>query len=100
MSNTTQTVPFKIEMGNDSSVTAHGYGDVKPITLVGNEEMFCNRRRLLYVLELKYNLLSVSVTDWLSFDTEFYDGKCRNKKGASIIAEGIPSNGFYIARLS
>lgn len=58
-------------MGDDSSVTAHGYRDVKQVTLVKHEELFCNLRRVLYVRDLKYSPQSIKATDRLGFKTEF-----------------------------
>lgn len=95
-----QMAPFKIEMGDDSSVTAHGNGGLKLVTVVWNEEILCSHRRVLYFPELEYNLLSVSVTDRLCFKIEVQDGVCRNKKGASVITERTINNELYILGLS
>lgn len=84
-------------MGEDSSVTPHGYGDVKFVTLVGIEELLCKLRKVLHDPELKYNLVSVGVMDELNFNNVLQKDVCKINKVAKPLWNELSKMGFMFS---
>ena len=82
-------------LGNNKACKVHGIGTIRP-------RMFDNREMLLqdvrYVPELKRNLISISMFDFIGYTTKVENGMMKVSTRASIIAKGRRSNGLYIPR--
>jgi len=87
---------FQVGMGDESSVTAFGYGSVLLTLCVSGRKLLCKLKNVLYVPKLSYNLMSISAIDEQGFKTEFIDGACRVSKGTIVAAEGTLKKGLYI----
>ena len=78
---------------NNKSYRVHDMGTVR-LKMFDDQEMLL--QDVKYVLELKRNLLSISMFDNLGYSTKIEHGLIKISNGALIVAEGVKRKGLYI----
>ena len=86
-----------VKMGNQSSASIVGLGDIRVKTTVG---CMLTLRNVRHIPDLRLNLLSANVLDQEGFQHTFGDGKWKLSKGSMTVARGELCCSLYKTYLS